>query len=75
MNVSVPKGVAASAVATTSLIADEEYDPGVPGKACLLCNSAWPASEGESDLHHGHSFTPDDRIVLCANRPSVRGEW
>ncbi len=37
-------------------IVDEEYDPGVPGRACLDCNSAWPTSEPGDHIamHHSH---------------------
>ncbi len=34
------------------MIVDEEYEPGVPGRACLDCNSAWPASEPDEESHH-----------------------
>jgi hypothetical protein len=34
-------------------IVDDAYDrQGTPGKACTACNSAWPASEIETDSHH-----------------------
>lgn len=33
-------------------IIDSEYDPGVPGRACLECNSAWPASEPDEEHWH-----------------------
>jgi hypothetical protein len=36
-------------------IVDEEYEPHVPGRACLDCHSAWPTSEGEDHAHWHHS--------------------
>jgi ferredoxin-like protein FixX len=40
-------------------IIDEEYDLGVPGRACLECSSAWPASEREdhASWHHAAGCT------------------
>ncbi len=38
--------------ATESRIVDEDYDPGVPGRACLDCNSAWPATEADDAYWH-----------------------
>jgi len=36
------------------VIVDEEYERGVPGRACLLCDSAWPATEPDDEpWHHG----------------------
>ncbi len=36
-------------------IVDEEYEHGVPGRACRACNSAWPATEpDEEPWHHGN---------------------
>jgi hypothetical protein len=35
------------------LIVDESYDrDGTPGRACLCCNSAWPASEPDEEPWH-----------------------
>ncbi len=34
-------------------IIDENYDPGVPGRACTSCNMAWPADE-DDDAHWHH---------------------
>lgn len=33
-------------------IVDEEYESGVPGRACLDCSSAWPASESDDESWH-----------------------
>ena len=39
----------AAELAYRHLIVDEPYDAaGTPGKACTVCNTAWPASEPES---------------------------
>lgn len=46
-----------------SLVTDSEYEPGVPGKACTVCNSAWPASEEEVDTCHATD---------CTNSPTAR---
>lgn len=40
------------------LIIDEPYDPGVPGRACLLCKSAWPASEADEEPWHHTAKCP-----------------
>lgn len=37
---------------TVKAIVDEEYEPGVPGRACYDCNSAWPATEPDEESHH-----------------------
>lgn len=33
-------------------IVDEEYERGVPGRACKSCNSAWPATERDEEPWH-----------------------
>lgn len=42
----------AGAVAVASAIVDEEYEPGVPGRACTECHSAWPADEADEETWH-----------------------
>lgn len=38
---------------TERRIVDEPYDrAGTPGRACLDCQSAWPASEPDDEAHH-----------------------
>ena len=41
--------------ASVDLIFDEEYDHGVPGRACAECNCAWPATEPDEENWH-HDF-------------------
>jgi hypothetical protein len=46
-------------------IVDDRYDrQGTAGKACTACNSAWPASETETDSHHERA---------CPCRPGANG--
>jgi hypothetical protein len=42
-----------SGVSLTLSVVDEEYEPGVPGRGCVKCTRAWPASEpDDSPWHH-----------------------
>lgn len=38
--------------AVRSATVDEEYEPGVPGRACTECNHAWPADEADEEPWH-----------------------
>ena len=42
----------ADADVVISLLIDEDYEPGVPGRACVKCHSAWPASEPDDRPWH-----------------------
>ena len=41
------------------LIVDEPYDrDGTPGRACLSCNTAWPADEADDEPFHHRPGCP-----------------
>lgn len=53
-------GLTASCV---PFIVDEPYDrDGTPGRACIICHCAWPASEPDTEPHH-HAYECPLRVT------------
>ena len=45
---------------SNDVIVNEDYSPGVPGRACLSCRSAWPATEPDDEPWHHAAGCEDD---------------
>lgn len=69
-----PLVAAVSAGVVVRGIVDETYAPGVPGKACLECDSAWPADECETVHSHARGCSSAPAPAKCANCASLEDD-
>ena len=56
-------------------ILDEEYEPGVPGRACPACNCGWPASEPDDSWWHHERGCPNGMRAESATEEKRRDNY